>query len=284
MPEPPRPPRNRSWSSPARSPLTKSRAPEWRGPRGRSPVPCPERIGAARGFPRLCGFVRGWANLDESGRLPTRRARPGRAPRARPRAGQVRIEVTRCGICGSDLHARHGIDQWADLAARSATTASAAPTRRSCSGTSSAAGSPSTDRAAEGGAGQRHRVVALPIAAQRRRRRHHRPLRARAGGLRGAGARPGVDDDAGAQRPRPRRRGADRADGGGPARGSPRGGRQAGRGDRDRLRPGRPRGDPDAEGDRRAHGHRQRLLVRPAGARRALRSRPRRRPVGGLPL
>jgi threonine dehydrogenase-like Zn-dependent dehydrogenase len=35
-----------------------------------------------------------------------------------PGAGQVRIEVLRCGICGSDLHARHGADQWADLAAR----------------------------------------------------------------------------------------------------------------------------------------------------------------------
>ncbi len=32
--------------------------------------------------------------------------------------GQVRIEVVRCGICGSDLHARHGCDAWADLAAR----------------------------------------------------------------------------------------------------------------------------------------------------------------------
>jgi threonine dehydrogenase-like Zn-dependent dehydrogenase len=35
-----------------------------------------------------------------------------------PARGQVRIEVLRCGICGSDLHARHGCDQWADLAAR----------------------------------------------------------------------------------------------------------------------------------------------------------------------
>ena len=38
-------------------------------------------------------------------------------PEPEPGPGQVRIEVTRCGICGSDLHARHGIDQWADLAA-----------------------------------------------------------------------------------------------------------------------------------------------------------------------
>ena len=37
-------------------------------------------------------------------------------PEPKPGPGQVLIEVTRCGICGSDLHARHGIDQWADLA------------------------------------------------------------------------------------------------------------------------------------------------------------------------
>jgi threonine dehydrogenase-like Zn-dependent dehydrogenase len=39
-------------------------------------------------------------------------------PDPTPAAGQVRLEVLRCGICGSDLHARHGIDQWADMAAR----------------------------------------------------------------------------------------------------------------------------------------------------------------------
>jgi threonine dehydrogenase-like Zn-dependent dehydrogenase len=39
-------------------------------------------------------------------------------PDPTPAAGQVRLEVLRCGICGSDLHARHGIDEWADMAAR----------------------------------------------------------------------------------------------------------------------------------------------------------------------
>ena len=39
-------------------------------------------------------------------------------PEPEPGAGQVRIEVLRCGICGSDLHARHGLDQWGELAAR----------------------------------------------------------------------------------------------------------------------------------------------------------------------
>jgi threonine dehydrogenase-like Zn-dependent dehydrogenase len=35
-----------------------------------------------------------------------------------PGRGQVRLEVVRCGICGSDLHARHGIDEWAQLTDR----------------------------------------------------------------------------------------------------------------------------------------------------------------------
>jgi threonine dehydrogenase-like Zn-dependent dehydrogenase len=39
-------------------------------------------------------------------------------PEPVPGRGQVRIQVLRCGICGSDLHARHGCDEWADLAAR----------------------------------------------------------------------------------------------------------------------------------------------------------------------
>jgi threonine dehydrogenase-like Zn-dependent dehydrogenase len=37
-------------------------------------------------------------------------------PEPEPRKGQVRLQVLRCGICGSDLHARHGIDDWAELA------------------------------------------------------------------------------------------------------------------------------------------------------------------------
>lgn len=59
-------------------------------------------------------------------------------------------------------------------------------------------------------------------------------------------------------------------------------GRQARRGDRDRLRSRRPRHDPDAEGDRRSHRRGQRLLTRTAGPRGALRSRRRRRPVASL--
>jgi threonine dehydrogenase-like Zn-dependent dehydrogenase len=39
-------------------------------------------------------------------------------PEPDPGRGQVRLEVLRCGICGSDLHARHGLDEWADLAAK----------------------------------------------------------------------------------------------------------------------------------------------------------------------
>jgi threonine dehydrogenase-like Zn-dependent dehydrogenase len=36
-------------------------------------------------------------------------------PEPVPGRGQVLLEVLRCGICGSDLHARHGIDHWAEL-------------------------------------------------------------------------------------------------------------------------------------------------------------------------
>src|SRR4051812_2980694 len=39
-------------------------------------------------------------------------------PEPAPGRGQVRLTVSRCGICGSDLHARHGLDAWADLARR----------------------------------------------------------------------------------------------------------------------------------------------------------------------
>jgi threonine dehydrogenase-like Zn-dependent dehydrogenase len=39
-------------------------------------------------------------------------------PQPTPGSGQVLLEVVRCGICGSDLHARHGLDDWADMAAK----------------------------------------------------------------------------------------------------------------------------------------------------------------------
>jgi len=39
-------------------------------------------------------------------------------PDPTPARGQVVLNVSRCGICGSDLHARHGIDDWADITAQ----------------------------------------------------------------------------------------------------------------------------------------------------------------------
>jgi threonine dehydrogenase-like Zn-dependent dehydrogenase len=39
-------------------------------------------------------------------------------PDPQPGTGQLRLSVLRCGICGSDLHARHGLDQWAEMAER----------------------------------------------------------------------------------------------------------------------------------------------------------------------
>src|SRR3954454_8417387 len=40
-------------------------------------------------------------------------------PEPVPARGQVRLRVLRCGICGSDLHARTGADDWAEMAQRS---------------------------------------------------------------------------------------------------------------------------------------------------------------------
>ena len=37
-------------------------------------------------------------------------------PEPQPEPGQVRVEVVRAGICGSDLHARAGVDSWAEIA------------------------------------------------------------------------------------------------------------------------------------------------------------------------
>ena len=38
-------------------------------------------------------------------------------PDPRPAAGQLLVKVLRCGICGSDLHARHNCDELADITA-----------------------------------------------------------------------------------------------------------------------------------------------------------------------
>ena len=39
-------------------------------------------------------------------------------PVPQPGPGEVLAKTLACGICGSDLHARHGIDQWAEMAVR----------------------------------------------------------------------------------------------------------------------------------------------------------------------
>jgi threonine dehydrogenase-like Zn-dependent dehydrogenase len=43
----------------------------------------------------------------------------GEQPEPIPARGQARIEVLRCGICGSDLHAVHGFDELAEVAGKS---------------------------------------------------------------------------------------------------------------------------------------------------------------------
>ena len=129
--------------------------------------------------------------------------------------GQVRIEVLRCGICGSDLHARHGLDAWAELAARSGYD------RFGRSDQSVVFGHEFCGEVVEHGP---------QLPAQRRRRartwsrcrcsagsgrgRHDRPVGACSGRVRRADAGRGGADDAGPERAGARRRGADRADGG----------------------------------------------------------------------
>ena len=84
-------------------------------------------------------------------------------PEPLPGRGQVRIEVLRCGICGSDLHARTGCDQWAELAVR------AGYDRFARSHQQIVFGHEFCGEVAEHGPGCRHttpagtRVVALPI-------------------------------------------------------------------------------------------------------------------------
>ena len=173
-------------------------------------------------------------------------------PEPVPARGQVRLEVLRCGICGSDLHARHGIDEWAEMAARTGYD------RFGRSDQPIVFGHEFSGSVAEYGPGCGGKlptgtpVVARAARARRAGHRRGRPFGPRARRLRRAADRPGVDDDAGAQRAGARRRGAHRADGRRLARRPARRGQQARRGDRHRLRAGRPRRDPVPEGQRRA--------------------------------
>ena len=170
---------------------------------------------------------------DEGRRLPERRARGRRAARARARArARCGSTVLRCGICGSDLHARHGLDDWADLAARGRLR----PLRPLRPSRSSSATS-SRGEVAEYGPGCRRErrrpgtpVVALPLAPRRRAASTPVGLSAHAPG---AYAEQLLVQESlmlpVPERPGARRRGADRADGRRLARRAPRRGRQAAR-------------------------------------------------------
>ena len=203
-------------------------------------------------------------------------------PEPVPGPGQVRLRVERCGICGSDLHARHGCDDWADMAQKLGYDRFARSDQQivyghEFSGVVTDHGPKTRRRVAEGTP-----VVALPL-------------------LRGGG---GVDTVGLSQHapgayaeqlvveealmmevpnglPLGRCR-ADRADGGCLARRAPGRSGQGHSGGGDRLRAGGPRRDPDAEGQRRADGRGQRLLGGPAGPGGALRRRHRCGPERGL--
>ena len=121
-------------------------------------------------------------------------------PSPRPGKGQVLIEVLRCGICGSDLHARHHCDELADL------MAGAGYDGFMRSHQQVVFGHEFSGEIAEYGPGCRRKeptgtpVVALPL------RRHggdvhgDRPLGRGAGRLRRAARGRGVADAAGAER------------------------------------------------------------------------------------
>ena len=204
-------------------------------------------------------------------------------PSPRPGKGQVLIEVLRCGICGSDLHARHHCDELADV------MAGAGYDGFMRSHQQVVFGHEFCGEIAEYGPGcRRKEPTGTPVVAL--------PLRRRGGDVHGIGlsaAAPGayaeqlvVEESLMLPVPNglpPELGGADRADGGRPACRPPR--RGAASDDVAIVIGCGPIGLAvilHAQGPRRPHGRRQRLLGRAAGARDGLRRRRRRRPRGGL--
>ena len=163
--------------------------------------------------------------------------------------------------------------------ARPATTRSCAPTSRSCSATSSAARSPSYGPTAPRSSATGHAGRRAP-AGPARHGRHPIGLSPPAPGayaeqVAGRGVADVAPCPTGSRPSSPRspsrwRSGCTPSGAAEIAQGR--------RGDRDRLRAGRARRDLHAQGPRRAHGRRQRLLAGPPRARRGVRRRHRRRP------
>ena len=186
-------------------------------------------------------------------------------PDPRPAKGQLVLEVERTGICGSDLHARHNCDELADVTAEIGYDGMFRSDRRRrvrarVLRRGARAGSRHPARPA-----RRHQGRVVPAAAPGVRGAPDRPVAARAGRLRRAGAGRGLADLRRPQRPARAGRRADRADGRRAARGAPqRDPARAGR-RRHRLRAGRAGRDQHAQGHRRAHRDRQRLLRPDAG-------------------
>ena len=198
-----------------------------------------------------------------------------------PGPGQVLLEVSRAGICGSDLHARRHADQLADLASAIGYHDVMRPDEHVVMGHEF------SGRVAGLRPGDPKRLGcrdAGGVAADDpdgRQGADDRPVGQGARGVRRAGAGPGVPDDGRAQRAGARDGGPDRADGGRLARRTTQRGAQAGDGRGRRVWPDRAGRDPDAQGARRPDGDRQRLLAGPPcprrGVRRRRRDRPRRR-------
>ena len=189
-------------------------------------------------------------------------------PESRRAMARSLLRVLRCGICGSDLHARHHCDELADVLdeigyddfMRSESARRLRPRVL-----------------------RRGRRVRRRVRRKRDRRAARTSWRCRCDGATASRRRSDFRPEApGAYAeqvvveeslmlpvpnglaPEPER--AHRADGDRLARGAPQRDRQARRRDRDRLRPDRPGRHLHAEGARRAHDRRQRLLGR-RGAR-----------------
>ena len=203
-------------------------------------------------------------------------------PDPAPGRGQLVLAVRRCGICGSDLHAKEHGDALAEVMDELGYAHSIRRDNHVVLGHEIVGEVVERGRGAGRGLREGDLGGPVPAGARQRRGAPDRAVAARPGRVRRAGARRGRAQLQGAQRPGRRDRGAHRADGGGAARGQPRRRGPQGRRGRAGLRPGRARGDPAAQGPRGASRRGLRLLRRPARAGPGLRRRHGRRPRRGV--
>ncbi len=178
-------------------------------------------------------------------------------PEPEPGSGQVLIEVLRCGICGSDLHARHHCDELAEVMVEIGYDGFMRSDQRvvfghEFSGQIADYGSGCRKKLRRGNPGGGVATGPAKRVGARRRPVDRGPRR-----LRRTGARPGAPDARGPEWHFRRPRRADRAAGDRLARGPPRRGEEERRRDRDRMRADRPGSDLHAQSAGDTHRHRE---------------------------